>query len=629
MTILGPQTWGWSQSARSSMALIPCFLSKLFASESKQPYKPNLVTFCGRTVIGDDGFKLANVAFAMFLMGWADASNGAQLPFIQEHFHLEYLEVATLFVANFFGWVLSAGINPYLTDHLGLGKTLIIGSLVQTASCIVLCSAPPFVVLDLGFVLIGLGIGIINASTTAWTANQSKPHLKLGFVLASYGLGALLAPIIVGLMSKAGIEWNSFYLVSLGLTVVNGALLLASFRLESEDSWTKRKEAHHHSQRRSEEKPSRKPTVDGSTCEEHRQSVVTLDDEMDALPQLGIIAARSFHGPSLSHRRPSNVRGTTDESWRKSSSSSRDATKHSNTVDDEEVRIESAPPTRPSSPDRDASSSSLQATSHELVFSTTGAKFKALGKMKVVWIFSIFAFANTGTEVSIGGWTSSYLREHGSGEEAEWIVSAFWAGLMVGRIILIPISHWIGEQRAIFLYLSSWLALEVVVWATPNLISKAVATSFSGLALGPCFPILAGLATKVIRPRALHTPALGLTGTAAQSGSAFFPFLVGLLAQAKGVKVLPPFVVACLALQIGIWVSSTGGSSLYVSCQYADFDFFSPLTDPSRLALQETHFCEPRLRRRRTTRSGKSSRQSTCLAATGFIGNVMLVFLHD
>lgn len=61
-------------------------------------------------------------------------------------------------------------------------------------------------------------------------------------------------------------------------------------------------------------------------------------------------------------------------------------------------------------------------------------------------------------------------------------------------------------------------------------------------------------------------------GTAAQSGSAFFPFLVGLLAQAKGVSILPPFVVACLVLQICVWVSvvkskqSGAGSVLTLDC---------------------------------------------------------------
>jgi fucose permease len=187
----------------------------------------------------------------------------------------------------------------------------------------------------------------------------------------------------------------------------------------------------------------------------------------------------------------------------------------------------------------------------------TAAKFRGLSRFKLMWIISAFAFANTGTEVAIGGWTSSYLRDYrGSGGEAEWIVSSFWGGVMVGRIVLIPVSRRIGEQRAIYIYLVAWLLLEVIVWVVPNLISTAVATALAGLVLGPCFPIVASLTTQFVRPRALHTAALGLVTCSAQSGSAFFPFVVGLLAQAKGVKVLQPYVVACLAAQIGVWVSS-------------------------------------------------------------------------
>lgn len=428
-------------SARSSTALLPRLASKtFFSSNSSKPYHPALITFRGRTMVGDDGFKLANLAFGMFLMGWADASNGAQLPFIQESFRLEYLEVATMFVANFFGWVLSAGINPYLTDRLGLGKTLVIGSCIQMGAFVVLSSAPPFAVVDIAFVMVGLGIGIVNASSTAWTANQKKPHLKLGFVLATYGLGALLAPIAAGFLNKAGVIWSRFYLASLGLAVTNTVLLLASFRLESEESWIRRKN-HHKEQRDRQQKNEQRSK---RTSEENE--AIAAEDGSAVGNDNNSLAASS--APTLSHRKPSIAQRTGDlrDQWpSKHELQSRDR----DAIDEEEIRIESAPSTRPASPVRE-----IDASAHEVPYPSTSSKFKALRSMKVVWIFSIFAFANTGTEVSIGGWTSSYLRERGSGHEAEWIVSAFWAGLMVARAVLIPVSAWIGEQRAIYIYVS-------------------------------------------------------------------------------------------------------------------------------------------------------------------------------
>lgn len=61
------------------------------------------------------------------------------------------------------------------------------------------------------------------------------------------------------------------------------------------------------------------------------------------------------------------------------------------------------------------------------------------------------------------------------------------------------------------------------------------------------------IAARQIRPRILHTTALSYIISLGAAGSALFPFFIGLLAQAKGIKVLAPTLVAMLGAQACIW----------------------------------------------------------------------------
>lgn len=576
-----------NSTANSSRALLP--------SAPNKPYNPHLVHFKGKVLVSDPGFKLFSLAYAMLLMGWADASNGALLPYIQEYYQLEYLQVATLFIANFAGWVLSAIVNPYLTDRQGLGRALVVGGCIMSAAIAVICAAPPFPVVATAFVGVGLGIGILGASTTSWSSGRPDPTIKLGITLATYGLGALLAPIAAGLLTQKGIFWARFYLISLGLCVGNTIILAFSFRFESEESWYARKAAY---------KEARRGIVTGRELSKlpsngnRSDSAEERGGEDDAGNSLQPSTSRGTDrraDSTITRRMSSRVsqsnntsnKPASQVSWKEANGakglSTRDLPEAFEEGDeDDEQDVGSA--------ERSAKTTSIRTIDEEggtrrssqykiaegttggvvvgvplttgadapptPMYSTTSDKFRGLSKMKVMWILALFAFSNTGTEVAVGGWTSSYLRDyrHTDHGTSEWIISAFWGGLMIGRIVLIPVSKYIGEQRAMYIYLSSWAGLEVVVWVVPNLISTGVAVGLAGFAMGPCFPIVASLTTQWVRPRALHTAALGLITCAAQSGSAFFPFIVGLMAQAEGLKVLQPFVVACLGAQIGIWM---------------------------------------------------------------------------
>jgi fucose permease len=71
-----------------------------------------------------------------------------------------------------------------------------------------------------------------------------------------------------------------------------------------------------------------------------------------------------------------------------------------------------------------------------------------------------------------------------------------------------------------------------------------------GFFLGPLFPAAVVVMTRLL-PKHLHVSAIGFAAAFGGSGGAIFPFAVGALAQAKGVQVLQPII---LALLVVIWL---------------------------------------------------------------------------
>ncbi|KFY18658.1 hypothetical protein V491_04737, partial [Pseudogymnoascus sp. VKM F-3775] len=119
------------------------------------------------------------------------------------------------------------------------------------------------------------------------------------------------------------------------------------------------------------------------------------------------------------------------------------------------------------------------------------------------------------------------------------VATGFWLGLTVGRVVLGFVTGRIGEKLAVALYLALSVGLQLLFWLIPSFIASAVFAAFLGFFLGPLFPAAIMVATKLLPPR-LHVSAIGFVAAFGSSGAAVFPFVVGAIAQAKGVWVLQP-----------------------------------------------------------------------------------------
>lgn len=174
---------------------------------------------------------------------------------------------------------------------------------------------------------------------------------------------------------------------------------------------------------------------------------------------------------------------------------------------------------------------------------------------RTTWLCSLFLLGYVGAEVALGGWIVVFMMDvrHGAAFASGMVATGFWLGITVGRVILGFVTPRIGERLAIMIYLPVSMGLQLLFWLVPQFYVSAVAVSVQGFFLGPLFPAAVVVMTRLL-PKHLHVSSIGFAAAFGGSGGAIFPFAVGVLAQAKGVQVLQPIILALLAVIWLLWL---------------------------------------------------------------------------
>lgn len=120
--------------------------------------------------------------------------------------------------------------------------------------------------------------------------------------------------------------------------------------------------------------------------------------------------------------------------------------------------------------------------------------------------------------------------------------------------MLPSLSMFLGERRAIFIYIAVALVLQCLAWLIPILASTAVCTAIEGLVISTFYAAAITMGGKLI-PRHMHADAFSIMSAVGQSGSAFWPLIVGIMSTKEGIWVVEPTVVALLvALAVCWWL---------------------------------------------------------------------------
>ncbi|KAI0269986.1 MFS general substrate transporter [Gloeopeniophorella convolvens] len=185
--------------------------------------------------------QMTALCWTMFLLGWNDGSVGPLLPRIQQVYHVDFFIVSLIFVANCLGIISGGLLNVYLAHKLGFGKVLPVtgtnyctGSALATGAYCIQAPAPPFPVFVISYFVNGLSMALQDAHVNGYVASFKHSSSKLGIVHSVYGLGAFAAPLLATHFAQLP-RWSFQYLVSIGIGLINTALLAAVFRFKTQD----------------------------------------------------------------------------------------------------------------------------------------------------------------------------------------------------------------------------------------------------------------------------------------------------------------------------------------------------------------------------------------------------------
>jgi fucose permease len=179
----------------------------------------------------------------------------------------------------------------------------------------------------------------------------------------------------------------------------------------------------------------------------------------------------------------------------------------------------------------------------------------SLLKQRLTWIFSFFLFFYVGVEIVIGSWSYSFFTEqrHIFTLYAGWIVSGYWLGLMLGRLVLGHVAQRFGEKHTIQCCVFGAGVGILLVWLSPISLLAAFGLCLTGFCLGPIFPTTIAMTTRMVSTDRVGTM-IGFLVSIGCVGGAFLPWLAGNLAQFVGVWSVMPYAIILVVCLLSIWL---------------------------------------------------------------------------
>ncbi|CAG8204761.1 unnamed protein product [Penicillium nalgiovense] len=191
-------------------------------------------------------WKVTATCWCAFVMGSNDAAYGAVIPYVcltnsglgylipAAYYQKSSTVVSLVFLSAFVGYTISAILSNLVHQILGRRGITIIAPTCHAIAFAVISVHPPFPVLVVMYVLVGLGSGFHNAAWNVWIGNMANSHEVLGFFHGFYGMGATISPLVAtSLIIKAGWEWYCYYYLMTGAAVIALIYSTAAFWAET------------------------------------------------------------------------------------------------------------------------------------------------------------------------------------------------------------------------------------------------------------------------------------------------------------------------------------------------------------------------------------------------------------
>jgi len=151
--------------------------------------------------------------FGFVIIGISSGASGVLLPSLENYYHVDKSIIGLLFVMSSVGYFLSAFASGILVERLGMRVFLLLGACLFLIGALAFGLKPPFVLVLLTQLALGLGVGIIETGLNIYMSAMPRSATLLNYLHAFYGVGALIGPIIASMALLLSLGWNSMYLI--------------------------------------------------------------------------------------------------------------------------------------------------------------------------------------------------------------------------------------------------------------------------------------------------------------------------------------------------------------------------------------------------------------------------------
>lgn len=174
------------------------------------------------------------LAYAAFVVLGLPEGFGVAWPTMRTDLGRSLAELGVLLVAWSIGYLVAAALNGPVTDRWRAGVVLAASSAATAAGLAAVALTPNWVTLLAASVLVGLGGGLVDAGVNAHVALLHSPR-AMGMLHASFGIGATLAPLLMGLAVRSPGSWRAAFGLFAALQLAIGAAFWAR-----RDRWDRR-----------------------------------------------------------------------------------------------------------------------------------------------------------------------------------------------------------------------------------------------------------------------------------------------------------------------------------------------------------------------------------------------------
>lgn len=171
-------------------------------------------------------------------------------------------------------------------------------------------------------------------------------------------------------------------------------------------------------------------------------------------------------------------------------------------------------------------------------------------KEPILLLLGVILLIQSGMEMAVGGWTSTYFNEvlEVDSQRAVLFLSFFWLGLMVTRAILGYLLLYFSASLILQISLVSAIAGSLIMIMTESAAAGLFGLILTGIGFAAVFPVILAYTGDLYAK--LSGTAIGITLAMSLLGGMILPYVIGLLADAHDLRIGLMIIPASLLVSL-------------------------------------------------------------------------------